>query len=290
MRIKIFANFCDSAMCKAHYERVCDIKQLANYGPDKALYLTTGEDYTHAIIINTAMPVLKNIGKEKVLGLAFEPPAFLKMTPEFIEYAKKYIGKYFIGCKTIELPDLFKEHYAYLWHISPLPLNYVPVKTRRMSIMVSEKKSAHGHRYRHTLVQNILSTGLPIDIYGRGTLEYKTKSIYKHDPRLKGEFTELEPYAHYDFHICIENCTTNVYFSEKITNALLCSSTPIYWGCTQIQGYFPGNVIMLTGTIEKDIALLRLILAAPEKYKTPVNVPLIKDQLNLLKNVDRLFS
>lgn len=288
MRIKIFANFCDSAMCKAHYERVCAIKQLANYGPDKALYLTTGEDYTHAIIINTAMPVLKNIGKEKVLGLAFEPPAFLKMTSEFIQYAEKYIGKYFIGEKTVELPDLFKEHYAYLWHITPFPLNYVPVKTRRMSIMVSERTFSQGHKYRHFLVQSILNTNLPIDIYGRGVSYYKEK--YKHDRRLKGEFTELEPYAHYDFHICIENYTTNAYFSEKITNVLLCSSVPIYWGCKQIQGYFPGNVIMLTGSVEKDIALLRLILAAPEKYKTSVNLPFIKDRLNLLKHVDKLFS
>ena len=96
MRIKFFSSFCDSLTCKYHYERVCQVTLLDNYGPDKALYITTEDDYTHAIILNTAMPVLKNIGKANVLGLAFEPPPFLQLTPAFIQYAQTYIGKYFI--------------------------------------------------------------------------------------------------------------------------------------------------------------------------------------------------
>ena len=99
MRIKIFSNFCDSFTCKAHFERVCQVGLMDNYGSGKALYITTEEDYTLAIILNTAMPVLNNIGKANVLGLAFEPTPFLNLTPAFIQYAQTYIGKYFIGSK-----------------------------------------------------------------------------------------------------------------------------------------------------------------------------------------------
>jgi len=295
MRIKFFSNFCDSMTCKTHYERVCEVSELTNYGPNKALYITTEEDYTHAIILNTAMPVLKkNISKANVLGLAFEPPPFLKLTPEFIDYAQKYICQYFIGsiseglqAGAAALPDLFKAHYAYIWHITPFPMNYVPVKTKRMSIMVSEKQFAPGHKYRHVLVKHILSTDLPIDIYGKGCALYKKRSGL--DPRLKGNFAELEPYAHYDFHIGIENFMTPAYFSEKITNSLLCSTTPIYWGCKTILEYFPANVIVLTGDVEKDMALLRAILLEPAKYKARFNLLEIKNRLNLLKNVPTFF-
>ena len=293
MRIKFFSSFCDSLTCKIHYDRVCEVGKMTNYASDssnsKNIFITTGEDYTHAIILNTAMPVLK-IPKENVLGLAFEPPPYLKLTVEFIQYAQKYIGKYFIGDKRswtalVYLPDVFKEHYAYMWHIAPL--TYIPVKNKLMSIMVSNKKFAPGHKYRHILVGHILRSGMPIDIYGRGANNYQHG---RGDSRIKGTFNELEPYESYQFHICIENFQTNAYFSEKITNTLLCGTTPIYWGCKNILAYFPANVITLSGEVSKDMSLLRDILLNPAKYTANIDVDAVKNKLNLLKNVEAIFS
>ena len=103
MRIKFFSNFCDSKECKEKYERLCEVHKILNYisnsnsnGNNNNIFITTEDDYTHAIILNTAMPLL-TIPKEKVIGFAFEPPAFLGLTQEFINYAEKHIGKYFIG-------------------------------------------------------------------------------------------------------------------------------------------------------------------------------------------------
>jgi hypothetical protein len=47
-----------------------------------------------------------------------------------------------------------------MWHITPLLMT--PSKTNRMSIMVSNKNNAPGHKYRHKLVQAILQSNLPI--------------------------------------------------------------------------------------------------------------------------------
>ena len=104
-RIKIFSNFCDSSGAKSTFERLCDTASLSNYGPDKEIYITNDDDYTHAIIMNTAMPILKNIPKQNVVGLAFEPPVFLGLSLDFVEYAEKYLKAYFIGDKY----DLTKE-------------------------------------------------------------------------------------------------------------------------------------------------------------------------------------
>jgi hypothetical protein len=300
MLIKIFSNFCNSNECKITYERLCETHNMQNYGIGKEIYITTGEDYTHAIILNTAMPVLK-IPKENVIGLAFEPPAFLGLTNEFINYALKHIGKYFIGdtvCwfdKKKILPTLFREEFAYTWHSAPL--RYIPVKNKLMSIMVSLRNFAPGHKYRHTLVEHILNSGYPIDIYGNGATKYGSGlnlsgKIYNKriDARIKGKFKELEPYENYQFHICIENFKTSAYFSEKISNALLCGTTPIYWGCKKILDMFPRNVILLSGNITQDMTLLRDIILNPRKYRREIDVEDVKVKLNLLKNLDRCFS
>lgn len=207
--IRIFSSFCSSENCKEVYERLCETHNMPNYGPDKSFYMTTGDDYTYAIVVNTAMPQLKsNIPKSHVIGFAYEPPPFLGLTPQFVEYARKYIGAYYIGEKG-NLPEPFVEHYGYMWHITPL--HTVPsTKPNLISIMVSQKGYAPGHQYRHELVQHILRTNLPIDIYGRGCKFYNVN-----DARLKGDFDEREPYESYQFHICIGTFKPRIIFLRK---------------------------------------------------------------------------
>jgi hypothetical protein len=283
---------------------------MLNYGKDKQIFFTCDDDYTHVIIVNTAMPVLKDIPKENVIGLAYEPPFFLGLSMDFIEYAQKYIGKYYIG-NTFDLPAPFTESNAYLIHTTPL--SYVPIKQNIMSIMVSKKSTAPGHKYRHFLVQRILSMKLPIDIYGNGCDCYKNLNINdsklsmntnmnmlydksfsfllnnKIDSRIKGNFVDIEPYESYDFHIGIENFKTSHYFSEKIINPLLCSTTPVYWGCENITSYFPDNVIVLSGNIENDINIIQNILRNPSQYKCNIDADAIQNKMNLLQNLDKVF-
>lgn len=256
IKIKIFSDFCTSACCSETFMTCNNLEKSLLYN-DKYI-LTDDEDYTHAIILNTAMPELK-IPKENVIGLSCEPRPYLELTNTFIRYCIINVSRYYIGNRSDELPDCFIEYYGYLWH--EVPLTYIPDKTKLMSIMISNALYAPGHIYRHTLVQHILKNKLPIDIYGRGCIMYNIE-----DNRLKGEFTNYEPYENYKFHICIENFQENHYFSEKITNTLLAYTTPIYLGCKNINQYFPNSVIELTGNIVKDIELLKNICSNPTIY------------------------
>jgi len=283
MRIRIFSSFGDSSKCKEIYERLCESHLIDSYGKDKEIYITNDDDYTHVIILNTAMPVLPaHIAKENVIGLAFEPIQFLGLTREFVIYAIQYIGKYYIGNK-YELPEPFIENFSFMWY-NP-PLKTPPQKTKLISMMVSEKTNLEGHKYRHELIQKILLTDLPIDIYGRGCQFY---SHFK-DKRVKGEFIETEPYNDYHFHICIENCKSNHYFSEKIINPLLASTVPVYMGCQNIESYFPNNTISLSGDLDEDIQLLCNITLDPLKYKKTIELESVKDVVFLLRNIKKIF-
>jgi hypothetical protein len=172
------------------------------------------------------MPELK-IPKKNVIGLAFEPIQFLGLSIQFIEYAKKHIGKYYIGDK-LDLPKPFIEHFGYMWHSRPP--KEITYKPNLVSIVVSKKRQAPGHIYRHKLIEQIIELNLPIDIYGCGSTEYKNN-------RVKGSFEDIEPYENYLYSICIENYQCNHYFSEKIITPLLHNCKPIYLGCKNIDKY-----------------------------------------------------
>ena len=285
-RIKFFSSFASSPALAAKYTRLYDITKNEKYG--KKYIFTIGDDYTHAIILNTGMPIL-DISKENVIGLAQEPIDYLNEKKDyrymmiFFKYARENIGKYFIGSSAEKLGYPFINHYGYLNHIQPL--KYIPEKKHIISIMISEKFDATGHRYRHQLTKKILLTDLPVDIYGKGCRYY-----YKNDDsRIKGEFISIEPYENYQFHICIENFIKPHYFSEKITNTLLCNTTPIYHGCINIDSYFPDNVIHLSGEVEKDILLLSKICANPSKYAKKIDTKKIIQKISIENVIEKFI-
>jgi hypothetical protein len=286
MRIRIFSDFCTSLHGKNVYEEIFETRLMKEYGegPDKRICITTGNDYTHAILWNKAMPVLlTNVPRKNVIGLAYEPPHFLGIDETFVKFAKNHIGKYFIG-DVGNLPAPFVGGKAYLSHTAPLQM--IPVKKHNlMSIMISQKMNAPGHIYRHQLVQEILKTNLPIDIYGRGCSFYSLL-----DPRIKGVFEEKEPYADYQFHICVENFQTSYYYSEKIINPLLCNSTPIYWGCKNIDDSFPNCVYLLSGNLDEDMIFLKHVAKDPLRYMKQIDIDAVKQETNLLKNLDKLYD
>jgi len=277
-KIKIFCPFASSKICKEVYEKINYANEIDFYGKDKKIYITDEDDYTHAIIINTIMPELK-IPKENVIGLAFEPIQFLGLTNQFINYVNKHVSKYYIGDK-YNLPEPFLEHFGYMWHSRP-PKEIIN-KQELISIVVSQKKSAPGHIYRHKLIEQIINLKLPIDIYGHGSKNYSYN-------RIKGSFNDAEPYENYLYSICIENYQCNHYFSEKIITPLMYNCKPIYLGCKNIDMYFD-NIFKLSGDINKDLLLLTNIIKNPTQYYKPTyNEKNIKT-VNLIENIEKLYS
>lgn len=299
--IRIFADFHTSEKLKEIFEQINETDLMQNYGIGKDIYITTGDDYTHVFILNTEMPILKSIPKENVIGFAQEPPIFLNLTLDFVIYAQKNIGKYYIGEK-YDLPEPFIESNSYLCYMPPL--RYIPIKTKNISIIVSHKNYAPGHKYRHILVQKILGTQLPIDIYGNGTDIYNNyiqpkpnkqsmspfpfMAALQKDPRIKGPFKDIEPFEEYDFTIAIENFQHNHYFSEKIINPLLCGTTPIYYGCKCIESYFPDSLVIISGNLEEDFELLKNIVRNPQQYKKNIDVDFVKNKVKLLEHIEEI--
>jgi hypothetical protein len=294
MRIRFFSDFCSSENCKQVYEEQCRVNEMDNYGPDKRLYITLNQTYTHAILLNCPIVPTISVPPERVLGLAFEPIPYLRLSYDFIHFAEKHVGLYYIGHIHPNLTSVFfKEHHGFMWHVPrpqiPPTLEEKYYKSEanqrnKISIIVSNKMKAPGNAYRHKLATFILINNLPIDIWGNGT-EIHSKRFPNHT-NIKGPFKDNEPYESYTLSICIENYRHPHYFSEKITNCLVHNTTPIYLGCIKIDTYFPGQVIHLTGDIKHDAGRLVDISKNPSTYIREIkHTENDNNVLNLLKNL-----
>ena len=294
IRIKFFSDFCDSYNCKSQYERMCMVDNINYYGKMKKMYITCTETYTHAIFLNCPTPSNLQVDKKYVIGFAQEPPntPHLKLTQNnFIEYAIKNIGKYFIG-STGRLPSsTFVGNHGFLFYETPKYIHNFPKKNKLMSIMVSRKMFTVGHRYRHALVQNILNENLPIDIWGNGADMYRQQ--YGNNKYLKSSFKSMEEMCKdYVFTIAIENTSHDHYFTEKIINPFVYNTIPLYWGCSNVENYFPNHVVPLTGDIHIDLEAIKFILKNPQQFinRHKIDIEMVLNKVNLIKNIEKLFD
>lgn len=239
------------------------MKDVFQKGPDnysEYIEFVGDNSYTHAIILNTYMPKL-NIPKENIIGFAWEPLDFLNITPEWLEYVKQNIGTYYIGKLQEGFPENMKLGYPFMCHERRRDLyfeNITPKKDKLCCIIFSKKFMLEGHKYRMKLVDQILNTKLPIDIYGRGCSLIKNQN----DPRIKGEFNSMEEACkNYKYLISIENSTSDSYISEKFMDCIYQNIIPIYWGASNVEKYFgPNCCFKLSGNIASDLPFIKQIL------------------------------
>ncbi|MES2960922.1 MAG: glycosyltransferase family 10 [Pseudomonadota bacterium] len=99
-----------------------------------------------------------------------------------------------------------------------------PEKTKTLAIVASNASYASGHRDRIDFAHKIKDLFKDkIDFYGRGFNEFRNK------------YYTLSPYK---YTIEMENGVQENYWTDKLIDAYLMESYPIYYGCPNINDYF----------------------------------------------------
>lgn len=105
-------------------------------------------------------------------------------------------------------------------------------KNFKVSFIKSFKNQLEGHKLRH-LVPNILNN------------KSFTPLMLENIP------IKYPLFVNSMFHITIENCKENNYFTEKLVDCFITKTIPIYWGCPNIDNYFDPSGIIKFSTIEE---------------------------------------
>lgn len=187
-----------------------------------------------------------NIQSTRKIAWLIEPPCINPYTYEFISHN---LDKFdYVLTNNIHWP---KQHPKFRY----FPMGAIWIKpedcreyekTKRLSIIASNKNFAPGHQLRHKIVQRF---GDQIDgLFGGGytPIDYKLEGL--HD---------------YRFHLAVMNMQMDTYITDILLDALVTFTVPIFWG-GDLTGFFnPDGIIAFNDVDELEHILPTL---TPERY------------------------
>lgn len=234
IRYKIFSDYRSPA------EHAADMYSIWNHSDsnfEEVMTFVYDESYTHAVIINNAVPDLR-VDKSCVVGLAHEPSSIMRPQDWFLENACKQYYGHGVG---ISGPTFLPAWVP--------PLERPATQKGDVSIIVSFKKFLAGHAYRHALVDALFSTDIDVHVYGNCS--------GWEDKRFKGPVTgKYEAIYGYNYHIVIENEVHEHWITEKLLDSYSCWAMPIYLGADFAKTAFDNCLIGLTGSTDKDVDII----------------------------------
>jgi hypothetical protein len=179
----------------------------------------------YAVILNyVPKPVSVLCPPEHIWTIMQEPPNS--------EYQKMHQGKagearVFTQDTSLVGARYIYSHGALPWHVERdydfLKKCPPPDKPRTLSWVTSSLKVFQGHRDRMDFLDKI-SNQIEFDLWGRGFTPINDK------------WDGLAPYR---YSLAVENYRGPYYWTEKIADCFLSWTMPIYYGCTNLEDYFP---------------------------------------------------
>lgn len=97
-----------------------------------------------------------------------------------------------------------------------------------VSFIRGNKLLSTGHLLRHQIFNKRDEINIPTDFYSSTDIStFENIKIGK-----------LNAHKNSMFSLVIENTSHHNYFTEKLTDPIMCNSLPLYWGCTNIEKYY----------------------------------------------------
>lgn len=254
------------------------------------------------LVVNKPNPYLKlNRDIEKNWMLHIEPPGYIKKLGLDAPEVMAKFGKVFTpdpdlfqrGGKFIASPPYVHWHLAlssYTNNSNNTVYDYdflsaqktVPSKEVSLVAINSNMNDLPGHKLRADFIAEISNSKVDYELYGTPNWQ-----IYKQYKGLTAN-GKWPIYSRSKYVLAIENEVSDYYWTEKFTDAILCFSMPIYYGCPRINEYFPeGSYIPLDISKKSAKDDLRDILNSDFYEK---NIPKLIEARNRILSTHNMFS
>lgn len=193
----------------------------------------------YVVVLNYSPKIVKLlVPPENIWCIIQEPPN------EYFRYrhkANKIYYRVFTQDQSLSGERYIYSQPALPWHVDKsydtLKKFKPSEKTMKLSCITSNKRNFQGQKERMDFIDNIKKK-LQIDIFGKGINPIKDK------------WDGLYPYR---YSLIIENFKGPDYWSEKLADCFLAWTMPIYYGCTNIDDYFPKESLVKIDISNPDV-------------------------------------
>ena len=238
----------------------------SNIWKDEIKGVDDNKEADYFIVLEGAPKLNFTLPKDKVIYIKREPNYIINFKKPGYEHVRSYedgncgitwwIDKPFNELKTLPYPE----------------------KTNKCSLIT-------GYKYpnRKRFLDKVFSKPIDVDLFGRG--------IPNKYPNYKGEFKskgncKLGGMLPYEYSLTLLNSQQTNCFTEKICDAYLSWSMPIYWGCPNIHDFFPKDSVKLididSPNIREDIIkIINTPITHKEKNAIAIARDLVLDKYNI---------
>jgi hypothetical protein len=228
-------------MAFAH-EDYCGSKVGGNHSEkivwDRSGYVESGDI---VFFTDTSLGVVENLNVDctKIAWL-IEPREIQSWSYNYISvnhHLFDYIFTY--DSELLSISEKFVKNPMWCSWVNPLSHN-IHKKTKKISIIASNKRDHLGHILRHQVIDNYKDI-INLDVYGgltSGGVGYKPIQC------------KSEGLKDYMFSVVIENVKKDHLFTEKIIDCFLTGTIPVYWGANCIDEYFDSRGIIKFSSLE----------------------------------------
>lgn len=207
------------------------------WGEYRFVFNSESDNYDYLVVFDDLhAPISPTCPMENLIHIATEPPSVQLYNHNFLSQFSWVVTQdtrinhhgiilsqpgltWFVGWRpgqTEETKTLNFEEIENLFHNQ---------KTKIMSVVASNKSFTAEHAKRLEFALKLKKHyGDDLDFYGRGFVPMDDK---------------LDSLRDYRFQIVLENSSHEHYFSEKLSDCMLSGTFPIYYGCPNLNEYFP---------------------------------------------------
>jgi hypothetical protein len=171
-------------------------------------------------------------------------------------YNKDFLAQFDLVIGTqegIEHPHYIRSQYLCAWQIEKSYDELIAMngaaKKEELSAIISDTTFKEGHKKRFAFANQLKGHFKDrLHWYGRGNRFIEDK------------WHGLAPYK---YSLAIENSVHPFYWTEKLADPILAYSMPVYYGCSNIENYFPEGTLILIdiNDLEKSIRIIEEAMA-----------------------------
>lgn len=259
------------------------------------LFLADG-DADHYVILNSIhQPVGSRLLSKfklpepgRVWGLHMEPESYVRLLGYDTPQEHSLVSRFYTNSESLILQGgIYRPSPPYVHFLTGKSWDFLhaappPSKSITLGIIASDLESLDGHKARLRFLEEIDASDIDCVIWGRGD-KLKRFRKYKGFALNKWDVHSICRYS-----IVIENCVSPLYWSEKVADALLGYSLPLYYGSRELERFLPHDSFIPVNINQSDcIEVIREILRS-DPYEN--RLPAIKEARRQLLEKENLYA